>query len=113
MAVGEPIEHLRLHLRTYWFWGHHTAEVAFDALLGDDVRRLEADGRLFELAAGPLYLRARHVLADSGSVSWADKRDVYRAAATVAELRPALVRALRASAAVAVTSSNSSASTAF
>ncbi|BCY11777.1 hypothetical protein [Actinoplanes sp. L3-i22] len=93
MAVPEPIEHLRLHLRTYWFWGH-TARTAFDALLGDDVRHLAATGRLPELAAGPLHLRARHVLEDSGSVGWDDKRDVYQAAATVAELRPAVFRAL-------------------
>jgi hypothetical protein len=94
MAVPEPIEHLRLHLRTYWFWGHTTAKTAFDALLGDDVRRLASGGRLAELAAGPLRLRARHVLEDSGSVDWGDKRDAYQAAATVAELRPAVFRAL-------------------
>jgi hypothetical protein len=50
MAVPEPIEHLRLHLRTYWFWGHTTAKTAFDALLAHDVRRLAAAGRLPELA---------------------------------------------------------------
>lgn len=94
MSVPEPIEHLRLHLRTYWFWGHTTAKTAFDGLLGDDVRALATDGRLPELAAGPLHLRARHVLEDSGSVDWDDKRDVYRAAATVTELGPALFRAL-------------------
>ncbi|GAB3828442.1 hypothetical protein GCM10027610_013390 [Dactylosporangium cerinum] len=94
MAVPEPIEHLRLHLRTYWFWGHDTAKTAFDALLGDDVRHLAADGRLPELAAGPVHLRARHVLEDSGSVDWDDKRDVYQAAATVTALRPAVFRAL-------------------
>jgi hypothetical protein len=93
MAVPEPIEHLRLHLRTYWFWGH-TAKTAFDALLGDDVRRLAAAGRMPVLATGGLHLRARHVLEDSGSVDWDDKRDVYQAAATVAELRPAVFRAL-------------------
>ncbi|GAA4606222.1 hypothetical protein BJY16_005717 [Actinoplanes octamycinicus] len=93
MAVPEPIEHLRLHLRTYWFWGR-TTKAAFDALLGDDVRRLAEAGRLAELATGPLHRRARHVLEDSGTVGWADKRDVYRAAATVAELRPAVFRAL-------------------
>jgi len=94
MAVPEPIEHLRLHLRTFWFWGHTTAKTAFDALLADDVRRLAAAGRLPELATGPLHLRARHVLEDSASVDWDDKRDVYQAAATVAELRPAVFRAL-------------------
>ena len=94
MAVPEPIEHLRLHLTTYWFWGHTTAKTAFDALLGDDVRRLAAADRLAELATGPLHLRARHVLEDSGSVDWDDKHDVYQAAATVAALRPAVFRAL-------------------
>jgi hypothetical protein len=94
MAVPEPIEHLRLHLRTYWFFGHTTSKAAFDALLGNDVRHLAAAGRLPELATGPLHLRARHVLEDSGSVDWDDKRDVYQAAATVAELRPAVFRAL-------------------
>lgn len=93
MAVPEPIEHLRLHLQTYWFVGH-TARTAFDALLGDDVRRLAAAGRLHQLATGPLHLRARHVLEDSGSVGWNDKRDVYQAATAVAELRPAVFRAL-------------------
>jgi hypothetical protein len=58
------------------------------------VRRLAAAGRLPELATGPPHLRARHVLEDSGSVAWDDKRDVYRAAATVAALRPAVFRAL-------------------
>jgi hypothetical protein len=94
MAVPEPIEHLRLHLRTYWFWGYTTAKTAFDALLGDDVRHLAAADRLPEMATGPLHLRARHVLEDSGPVSWDDKRDVYQASATVAELRPAVFRAL-------------------
>ncbi|MBG0569258.1 hypothetical protein [Actinoplanes aureus] len=93
MAIPEPIEHLRLHLRTYWFVGR-TARTAFDALLGDDVRRLAAAGRLHELATGPLHLRARHVLEDSGSVGWDDKRDVYQAAAAVAALRPAVFRGL-------------------
>lgn len=93
LAVSEPIDHLRLHLTTYWFWGP-TAKAAFDALLGDDVRRLAAAGRLPELAIGPLHLRARHVLEASGTVDWDDKRDVYQAAATVAELRPSVFRAL-------------------
>jgi hypothetical protein len=94
MAVPEPIGNLRLHLRTYWFWGHTTAKTAFDALLADDVRHLAAAGHLSELAAGPLHLRARHVLEDSGPVDWDDKRDIYQTAATVAELRPAVFRAL-------------------
>jgi len=64
MAVPEPMEHLRLHLTTYWFWGHATAKAAFDTLLGDDVRRLATAGRLPELASGPLHLCARHVLED-------------------------------------------------
>lgn len=81
-------------MTTYWFWGHTTAKTAFDALIGDDVRRLTSAGRLPELATGPLHLRARHVLEDSGSVDWKDKRDVYQAAATVAGLRPAVFRAL-------------------
>lgn len=93
MGVPAPIEHLRLHLRTYWFCGS-TAEGAFDARLGNDVRRLAAGGRLPELATGPLHLRARHVLEDSGSVDWNDKRDVYQAAATIVGLRPAVFRAL-------------------
>ena len=94
MAVPEPIESLRLHLRTFWFWGQTTAKAAFDALLGDDVRRLAAAGRLPELSTGPLHLRARHVLEDSGPVGWDDKHDVYQGAATVAELRPAVFHAL-------------------
>ena len=57
MAVPEPMEHLRLHLTTSWFWGHATAKAAFDTLLGDDVRRLATAGRLPELASGPLHLR--------------------------------------------------------
>ncbi|MDI6105621.1 hypothetical protein QLQ12_44280, partial [Actinoplanes sp. NEAU-A12] len=39
---------------------------------------------------GPLHHRARHVLEDSGTVDWADKRDTLRAASTVAELHPAV-----------------------
>jgi hypothetical protein len=93
MAVPEPIEHMRVHVSTYWFIGP-TAKAAFDALLGDDVRHLAEAGRLPELATGPLHLRARHVLEDSATVGWDDKRDVYQAAATVAELRPAVFRAL-------------------
>ncbi|GAA3265526.1 hypothetical protein Dvina_16910 [Dactylosporangium vinaceum] len=93
MSVPEPIENLRLHLRTYWFVGH-TARTAFDALVGDDVRHVAAAGRRPDLATGPLHLRARHVLQDSGSVSWNDKRDVFQSAGTVVELRPAVFRAL-------------------
>jgi len=55
------------------------------------VRHLVAAGRLPDLAAGPLYLRARHVLEDTGPIHWDDKRDGYQA---VAELRPAVFRAL-------------------
>ena len=40
------------------------------------------------------YTCVRHVLEDSGSVDWDDKRDIYRAAATVTELRPAVFHAL-------------------
>ena len=95
LEAAEPSEQLRLFLRVYWFIGR-TSGSAFAALLGDDVRRLEAACRLPELARGPLHRRARHVLEDSGAVRWADKRDVYRAAATIVELHPAVFRGLRA-----------------
>ncbi|PRY22916.1 hypothetical protein [Pseudosporangium ferrugineum] len=79
-----------------WFEDAGTAEAAFAAVLGDDVRRLRAGGRLAELAAGPLHRRAARVLECSGPVRWSVKHDVYEAAATVAELHPALFRALLA-----------------
>ncbi|MEU4425674.1 hypothetical protein AB0F81_34055 [Actinoplanes sp. NPDC024001] len=95
LETADPCENLRLSLRTFWFIGD-TSPAAFAALLGDDVRRLAAAGRLPDLARGPLHRRAWHVLEDSGTVPWAGKRDAYRAAATVVELHPALFRALLA-----------------
>jgi hypothetical protein len=95
LEAADPIEHLRLSLRTYWFIGN-TSAAAFAALLGDDVRRLAATDRLPELAYGPLHRRARHTLEDSGTVRWADKHDVFRAAAAVVELHPAVFRGLLA-----------------
>jgi hypothetical protein len=95
LEAADPIENLRLSLRTYWFLAD-TAEAAFTALLGDDVRRLAGEDRLPELAHGPLHRRARHVLEDSGTVRWADKHDILCAAATVVELHPAVFRALLA-----------------
>jgi hypothetical protein len=95
LEAPDPIEHLRLSLRTCWFLGN-TAEAAFAALLGDDVRRLAASGRLPDLAHGPLHHRARHVLEDSGTVRWAHKHEILRAAATVAELHLAVFRGLLA-----------------
>lgn len=95
MEAAEPIESLRLSLRTYWFLGG-TATAAFAAMIGDDVRRLAADERLSQLAHGPLHRRARHVLEDSGTVGWADKHDILRAAATVVELHPAVLHGLLA-----------------
>ncbi|MGW4466219.1 hypothetical protein [Micromonospora sp. NPDC004704] len=95
MEVADPIENLRLSLRTYWFLGG-TSTAAFAAMIGDDVRRLVAADRLPELAHGPLHHRTRHVLEDSGTVCWADKHDILRAAATVVELHPAVLHALLA-----------------
>jgi len=95
LEAADPIEHLRLSLRTCWFLGS-TSEAAFAALLGDDVRRLATNGRLPELAYGPLHRRARHALEDSGTVRWANKHDILRAAATVVELHPAVFRGLLA-----------------
>ncbi|WP_282767552.1 hypothetical protein, partial [Actinoplanes sandaracinus] len=90
LEVAEPLESLRLDLRTCWFLRADTGGATFAALLGDDVRRLAADDRLPDLTHGPLHHRARHVLEDSGTVDWADKRDTLRAASTVAELHPAV-----------------------
>ncbi|MGI5151840.1 hypothetical protein ACQEVC_36670 [Plantactinospora sp. CA-294935] len=95
MEVADPIENLRLSLRTYWFVGG-TSKAAFAAMIGDDVRRLAAEDRLPRLAHGPLHRRARHVLEDSGTVCWADKHDIFRAAATVGELHPAVFHGLLA-----------------
>jgi hypothetical protein len=95
MEAADPIRNLRLSLRTYWFIAH-TAEAAFAALIGDDVRRLTAQDRLPELAHGALHRRARHILEDSGTVSWSDKRDLFRAAATIVELHPAVFHGLLA-----------------
>lgn len=96
LEAAEPLESLRLDLRTCWLLGRDTAAATFAALIGDDVRRLAAEDRLPELAHGPLHRRARHALEDSGTVPWSDKADVLRAAARVAELHPAVFRALRA-----------------
>nr|BFE57658.1 hypothetical protein GCM10020063_021840 [Dactylosporangium thailandense] len=95
LEAADPIEYLRLSLRTYWFIGG-TSEAAFAALLGDDVRRLAANDRLPDLAHGPLHRRVRHVLEDSGTVRWANKHDIFRAVATVVELHPAVYRGLLA-----------------
>ncbi|RSM67705.1 hypothetical protein DMB66_15315 [Actinoplanes sp. ATCC 53533] len=95
LEAADPIENLRLSLRTYWFVGD-TSAAAFAALIGDDVRRLAANGLLPRLAHGPLHRRARHVLEDSGAVRWADKHDILQAAATVAELHPAVLHGLLA-----------------
>ncbi|MEU0561276.1 hypothetical protein [Dactylosporangium sp. NPDC006015] len=90
LEAADPIEHLRLSLRTYWFLGR-TAEAAFAALLGDDVRRLATNGRLPELAHGPLHHRARHVLEDSGTIRWTHKHHIFQAVTTVTtELHPAV-----------------------
>jgi hypothetical protein len=95
MEVAGPVENLRLSLRTYWFLAG-TSKAAFAAMIGDDVRRLAADDCLPQLAHSPLHHRVRHVLEDSGTVPWADKHDVFRAATTVAELHPAVLRGLLA-----------------
>ena len=58
------------------------------------MRRLRDRDRLSELATGPLHHRAVHVLLASGPVRWRHKWDVYEAAASVAELAPALFGAL-------------------
>lgn len=94
LEVAEPVENLRLDLRTCWLLRADTGGATFAALIGDDVRRLAADDRLPELAQGPLHRRARHVLEDSGTVRWADKRDTFQAASTVAALHPAVFRGL-------------------
>jgi hypothetical protein len=93
LEAADPIGHLRLSLRTYWFIGG-TSGAAFASLIGDDIRRLATNDRLSELAHGPLHRRARHVLEDSGTILWADKYDVLRAAASVVELHPAVFRGL-------------------
>ncbi|WP_412539642.1 hypothetical protein R8Z50_27910 [Longispora sp. K20-0274] len=92
----DPIESLRLSLRTYWLFGSTTSTAAFAALIGDDLRRLSEDDRLTQLAHGPLHRRARHVLEDSGTVGWADKHDILDIAATIAELHPAVFHSLLA-----------------
>lgn len=94
LEVAEPLENLRLNLRTCWLLRADTGGATFAALIGDDVRRLAADDCLPELAHGSLHRRARHVLEDSGTVRWADKRDTFRAASTVVELHPAVFRGL-------------------
>ncbi|MEU8611843.1 hypothetical protein AB0C29_28040 [Actinoplanes sp. NPDC048791] len=90
----EPLAQVPYSLWVDWFEDRATVDVAFAAVIGDDVRELREQGRLRELAAGPLHRRAAMVLGHSGPVPWDRKHDVLQAVATVPELAPAVLQAL-------------------
>ncbi len=97
LEATEPAEVVCYSLWVDWFEDRSTAAVAFAETLTDDVDRLQAEGRLDELAQGPLFRRAERVLQTSGPVPWLVKHRVYETVATVAELHPALYRGILAS----------------
>jgi hypothetical protein len=84
----EPLAQVLYSLWVDWFGDRSTVDVAFTAVIGDEVGALREQGRLRELAAGPLHCRAARVLDHSGPVPWHRKRDVLAAVATVPELAP-------------------------
>jgi hypothetical protein len=90
----KPLTQVLYSLWVDWFEDRSTVGLAFAAVIGDDVRELREQGRLRELAAGPLHRRATRVLDHSGPVPWDHKGDVLAAVATVPELTPALLKAL-------------------
>lgn len=74
-----------------WFEDHTTSATAFAEVLGYDIDRVVAD------RSEPLLRRARRVLECSGPVRWPVKEPVYRTAARLPALHPALFLGLRAS----------------
>ncbi|XVU30204.1 hypothetical protein ACQPZJ_24870 [Actinoplanes sp. CA-054009] len=84
---AEPCEQLLYSLWVDWFEDPATAESAFSAVLGDDVRAL---------SARPAHRRTVRVLERSGPVPWEHKSDVYESVAAVPELWPALFKGLLA-----------------
>ncbi|MFJ3222742.1 hypothetical protein ACIPJS_05180 [Streptomyces sp. NPDC086783] len=73
-----------------WFEDHTTSATAFTEVLGNDIDRVVA-----EHSPGPMR-RARRVLECSGPVLWTVKEPVFRTAARLPALHPALFRGLRA-----------------
>ena len=89
LEAPEVSEALTYSLWVNWFEDRRTSATAFGELLGRDAGRLTAE------ASGPgLLHRAGHVLECSGPVPWEVKEPVYRAAARLPSLHPALFRAL-------------------
>ncbi|MET8266086.1 hypothetical protein ACWD8I_20560 [Micromonospora arida] len=97
LEAVEPAEQVLYSLWVDWFEDQGTVEAAFSQVAGDDVRRVLARRRQFDLASGPVHRRVARVLEHSGPIRWAHKHDVYEAVATVPELRLPLFRGLRAS----------------
>jgi hypothetical protein len=66
----KPLTQVLYSLWVDWFEDRSTVGLAFAAVIGDDVRELREQGRLRELAAGPLHRRAARVLDRSGRDLW-------------------------------------------
>ncbi|MEJ8654183.1 hypothetical protein WKI65_40625 [Streptomyces sp. MS1.AVA.3] len=92
-AAEEP-EAVTYSLWVDWFEDRATAEVAFAEVLGNDFADLSARPLLSEAAEGPLFRRARRVLAASGPVPWPVKHSAYRTAAAVPALHTALFQGI-------------------
>jgi hypothetical protein len=94
LEVAEPADPISYSLWVDWFEDRSTVARAFTELLANDVDQLAAEGRLEELAHGPLFWRAEHILRISGPVPWPVKSGVYETVAAVPELQPALYQGI-------------------
>ncbi|MFY1677042.1 hypothetical protein [Streptomyces sp. WMMC905] len=91
LEAERHVEAVAYSLWADWFEDHTTSATAFAEVLGNDVDRVVA-----ERSEAPLR-RARRVLECSGPVRWTVKEPVYRTAARLPVLHPALFLGLRAS----------------
>lgn len=94
LEATESAEQVLYSLWVDWFEDPETAEEAFAAVIGDDVRAMRTRRRVRDLATGPLHRRVARVLEHSGPVPWICKHDVYEITAAVPELHMALFKAL-------------------
>ncbi|WP_249998889.1 hypothetical protein [Actinoplanes sp. M2I2] len=97
LEAVDPCEPLSYSLWVDWFEDRGTAESAFSAVLGHDIRALRAGSDLSALTAGRIHRRSVRILECSGPVPWASKSDVYEVVAAVPELWPALFKGLLSS----------------
>jgi hypothetical protein len=93
----KPPEAVRYSLWVDWFEDPSTVRTAFAQVLGNDVDRLRAVGRLGDLTDGPMFRRAERVLRDSGPVPWTVKFRLYADLAALEPLHPALFCGILAS----------------